>query len=367
VNDLSEEFIKMRDSYGRYLGVVLVVLIVCLGLTLGGCFPKQPVLSPTEQMTLWEKEGTVFRTGIMTTGGPLGAGRITFAVSPDGTRILFSPDKFEEEGFWLLDLKSGDLSKAPGEVGRHWSVPHWSRKGKQVLAVSTPYQNNINPRLEREIILLNSADWNYRKLAIPRGGNNCPTFSADGKFVFFIKGTIHKSLKSNRVRSLYDLYAYDLASEEERRLTHEEASGGINEGYDGGQEIFFSGKWLKRLIPMRSDSKDQANIYALNKRSLSLREVEVDQGDGFFDLILGGLDKSGNIYFKTSLKRPGGGNFIGTVYRCDAKGRYCARLTGEIYFFSNVKIAYETGEVFVDDRLGKEIVFRRLSQTFMEQ
>ena len=359
----------MRDRYGRYLGVVLVVLIVCLGLTLGGCYWKQQVLSLAEQMTLWEKEGTVFRTGIMTAGGPLGAGRISYTVSPDGTRILFSPGKPEEEGFWLMDLKSGDLSKVPGEVGCYWSVPHWSRKGKQVLAISTPYQNNINPQLEREIILLNSADWSYRKLAIPRGDNNSPSFSADGKFVFFIKGTMWKSpkSKSNRVWHLYDLYAYDLASEEERQLTHEEAFG-MGGGYDDDQEIFFSARSLKRLISMRSDSKDQINIYALNKRSLSLREVEVDQGDGFFDLILGGLDKGRNIYFTASMKQPPGRKFyITTVYRCNAKGRHCVRLTEEIYFFSNVKIAYETGEVFVDDRLGNEIVFRRLSQPFMEQ
>jgi len=359
----------------RYLWAVLVLLMACCGLAAGGCSTEnRPVLSVEEQMALWEKEGTVFRTGIMGSGGRFGVGMMSYAVSPDGTRILFSTNKLTDEGFWLLDLKSGHLSQVPGETGHSWSLPSWSRDGKQVVAVSSVLENDTLIRVwENELILLNSEDWSYRKLAVPLANYGGPSFSADGKFVFFLHGAMQKSRSSDRVRALYDLYAYDLASDQSRRLTHEEVPG-MESGYDDGQEIFFSAQWLKRLPsmnpnPVISDDK-QVGIYALNKASLSLRLLEFDQRDGFFNLLLGGKDKAENIYFSTTLKLPKEGGYarwIGTVYRCDANGQHCARLSHEIYFDGRVKIAYQTGDVFVDDRLGHEIVFRRLSQTFEVQ
>lgn len=346
---------------------LLVALLGCFGLT--GCLKAQPVpvLSPEEQTALWDKEGTVFRTGIMATGGRLGAGRISYAVSPDGTRILFSMVKPEEEGFWLLNLKNGHVSQIPGEAGHYWSVPRFSQDGKQVLAISTPYQNKSNPQWERKIILLHSTAWSYRKLAIPKGDNNSPSFSPDQKVVLFIKGTTQKNPTSDEAPALYDLYAYELTPRNVnvRRLTHEWARGGMNGGYDDGQEVFFSAKWLKRLPSRKPKEPDkhQIGIYALNKMSLSLRLLEIDQEDGFFDLLLGGVDKDGNLYFKASLEKLGGENSIRTAYRCDAKGQNCARLTQKIYPLGHVAVAHRTGEVFVDDRLGNEIVFRRLSPT----
>ncbi|MDR2001111.1 MAG: hypothetical protein LBP94_06245 [Zoogloeaceae bacterium] len=337
----------------------LFFLVVCLGLTGGGCSP-QPVLSAEEQMALWEKEGTVFRTGMKKVGSRR-AGSITYAVSPDGARILFSLN-----GFWLLDLKSGHISRVPGEAGRNWAMPSWSRDGKQVVAISIKIQKNQSSPWEDEIILLDSANWSYRKLAVPPAGNSSPSFSSDGKSVYFIRGIKRKIPNGNKVYASSNLYVYDLVSDRENQLTHEEIWGGMGYIYDDGREVFFSARWLKRLPSMRPNpyfrNEEQAGIYVLNKSTLSLRLFEIDQREGFFNLLLGGRDKTGNIYFSTSLERPGGGNFIFTVYRCDANGQHCVRLIHEFYPFGNVDIAYQTGEIFVDDRLGDEIVFRRLFQ-----
>jgi len=359
----------------RHVFTALVFLVACLGLMGSGC-STQPKLSPEEQMTLWESEGTVFRTGIKTkSSGHMREGEISYAVSPDGKRILFRTINPDEDGFWLLKLENGHLSRVPGETGRGWSMPSWSRDGKQVVAVSTKVQDNLYHFWEREIILLDSEDWSYRKLAIPLGGNYSPSFSANGKSVFFLKGI--KLEYSTGVYALYDLYSYDLASDKEIPLTKERAYG-MGSGYDDGQEIFFSGDGIKRLPSMHPNpvfrNQTQIGIYALNKANLSLRQVGIDQQDGFFDLILGGRDKAGNIYFTASSNLPTrSGNFRKSVHCCDSNGQNCIRLSHDIYFLGKVRIAYQTGEVFVDDRLGGdgfmggEIVFRRLFQPFESQ
>ena len=345
------------------LRAILLVPLAFLGLAAGVCYAEKPALSSPEQTGLREEEGTVFRTGITGAGRKWNAAFISYAVSPDGTRILFSAANRNDDGFLLLNLKSGQVSQVPGEKGRRWFMPQWSRDGKQVLAISGSFQDRPHRQYEQRIILLNSADWSYRKLAIPVGRYNAPSFSADGKLVFFIKGTVWQPPESNRIHGLYSLYAYDLASGKERQLINEEAYV-MTAGYDDGQELFFSALWTKQPPSLRPNSTKLLGIYALNKESSSLRLLEVDQGEELLDPHLEGLDKSGNIYFTANMK---GGNYIRTAYRCNAKGQNCARLTEEVYFFSNVEIAYQTGEVFVDDRLGNEIVFRRLSQSFVKQ
>lgn len=349
----------------RCLWAVLVFLVACLGLAGGGC-STTPALSVEEQMALWEEEGAVFRTGIMGSGGAFNVGDISYAVSPEGTRILFTTDSVN---IWLLELKSGHVSRVPVEAGRLWAPLMWSPDGKQVAAVSFVQEND---GWKRELILLNDEDWSDRKLTIPLVDFSGPSFSADGKFIFFVRG-----LKTSASRVLpggpYDLYAYDLASGQEKRLTYGDAYQ-MARGYDDGKEIFFSAEWLRWPPSMKPDSDfsdkklKQGGIYALNKKSLSLRLLEVDQRDGFFDLLLGGKDQAGNIYFTASLNRKGrDGGYTCTVYRCDTNGQHCVRLSREMYFNGNVKIASQTGDVFVDDRLGHEIVFRRLSQSFKEE
>ena len=132
---------------------------------------------------------------------------------------------------------------------------------------------------------------------------------------------------------------------------------------------------IQKFDPVFRRDDDQTGIYALNKATLSLRLLEVDQNEGFFGLILGGRDKVGNIYFKASAYRPEGVNlnYLNPVYRCDANGQHCIKLSHDIYLLGNVRIAYQTGDIFVDDRLGGknlmggEIVFRRLFQPFESQ
>ncbi|MCL2076253.1 MAG: hypothetical protein FWH15_07425, partial [Betaproteobacteria bacterium] len=86
-------------SNTRHILAMAALLVACLGLMGSGC-STQPVLSAEERMAVWESEGTVFRTGIKTrSSGHLRAGAITYAVSPDGKRILFSTNSLDEDGF----------------------------------------------------------------------------------------------------------------------------------------------------------------------------------------------------------------------------------------------------------------------------
>ncbi|MDR1350977.1 MAG: hypothetical protein LBJ59_09440 [Zoogloeaceae bacterium] len=289
-----------------------------------------------------EFEETVFITGMT---GKLNS----FSVSPDGTRILVGRKKFSD-GLQLLDLKNGQISKIPTEAGRTWGMPNWSPDGKQVVAISTAIRENKYQVGEQEIILIDPRDWRYHKLAATSGVNIFPFFSADGKTVYYFKGKKRENGKT--LASDYALYAYDLVENQETRLTPDNMHQ-VDKGYDNGAEIMFS------VHGFLGKPVFEEGLYVLNKTTLQLRPVDVDQSNGFFMIYFGDKDAAGNIYFKAAKNRPSGGNFLWFVYRCDAQGNSCI-MTRETTIRSWVQVASDTGEIFIDDVVGGEIVFRRL-------
>ncbi|MDR2261545.1 MAG: hypothetical protein LBE06_11600 [Azoarcus sp.] len=67
-----------------------------------------------------------FRTGMK--WAPWSESSSDFAVSPDGTRIIFGTGLITD-GLLLLDLKSGQKTRLPGEVNRSWGMDNWSHDG----------------------------------------------------------------------------------------------------------------------------------------------------------------------------------------------------------------------------------------------
>jgi dipeptidyl aminopeptidase/acylaminoacyl peptidase len=290
-----------------------------------------------------EFEETVIRTGVQ--GESNG-----YAVSPDGSRILFITRGTAYNSLRLLDVKSGRVSKIPEEAGRTWEMPAWSRDGKQVVAVSTALREGKYQVGEQEVILIDPRDWSHRKLAATPGVNIFPFFSADGRTVYYFKGK--KREKGKTPASRYDLYAYELATDRETRLTYE-VMHQVNQGYDDGNEVLFS------VHGFHSKKAYEGGLYALNKGTRQFRHFNVDQSSGFFQIRFGDKDTTGNIYFIAAKNRPNGGNYLWFVYRCDTQGNNCVAI-GETIIGSRVQVASGTGEVFINAVTEGEIIFRQL-------
>ncbi|MDR0716771.1 MAG: hypothetical protein LBF50_05060, partial [Azoarcus sp.] len=318
----------------------LFFLLICGGC-LGGCWAREnmTIKNTAQENVSMESVGTVFRTGMKWAPRPKSSSN--FAVSPDGTRIIFGTGVITD-GLLLLDLKSGQKTRLPGEENRFWEMGNWSHDGQQIVAVSTAIRDNRYQVGEQEIILIDPKDWRHRKLAATPGVNICPFFSADGKSVYYLKG--EKRKRGRTLATNYDLYVYDLASDRETRLTHEKMYI-AGDGYDDGSEVFFSAVGFERVRSIPSINAS-LSIYVLNKATLDVRLLDVDQSEGVFWLDFGGKDRTGNVYFKATKKNRGFYRWF--AYRCNAKGKDCAVLH-EMLGQSRVRIARQTGEIFIDE------------------
>jgi hypothetical protein len=232
-----------------------------------------------------------------------------------------------------------------------------------VLALSAPIHDDHGRRYcqieEVEVMLINPQDWSYRRLAATPGANTRPFFSADGKTVYYFKG--RKRERGATPASKFDLYAYELATDRETRLTFDEMYE-VGPSHDDGKEILFSVYGHRRIPSFIPNSKrEQRGLYALDKTSLQLRQFHIDQQEGFFNIQLRDKDITENVYILTLKRRPGGGNYLRVIYRCNAQGNHCVMLR-EIPAESGVHAAFQTGEVFINDAIGNEIVFRRLTE-----
>jgi hypothetical protein len=311
----------------------------------------------TQETKAIEGEAMIIKTGVK---GKVGSS-IDWDVSPDGKLILFNTNKLAD-GLLLLEVKTQKVSSIPGDPGRFWEMAAWSPDGSQVVAISTAIRNNRYQVGQQEVILIDPRTWRHRKLAATPGVNIFPFFSGDGKTVYYFKGEPRDSGATPASR--FDLYAYDLASDQETRLTYEEIYQ-VGQGHDDGKTIMFSAYGIRRMPsinPIWGRQQQQTGIYVFVKALRQIRHLAVDQGEGFFNLYFGGRDAKGNIYFKAAKQPPGGGRFIWFIYRCNPEGRACTMLI-PTSIDSEVSIAAKTDEIFVstvqDDG---EIVFRRFAQ-----
>lgn len=303
------------------------------------------------------REETIIRTGMKGKAGR----SIDWDVSPDGAKILFNTGHMAD-GLLLLDVQKQQVSKIPSESGRFWEMAAWSHDGTQVVAISTAIRDNRYQIGEQEVILTDPRTWKHRTLTVSKGVNIFPFFSADGRTIYYFKG--EKRDSGATPASRFDLYAYDLATDKETRLTHEQIYQ-VGRGHDDGQAIMFSAYGIQRMPSINPNSRrqqKQQGIYVFDKTSRQLRHFEVDQMDGFFNLYFGGKDAAQNIYFKAAKLPPGGGRYVWFIYRCNPEGRACTMLT-DSQIGSDVNVAAKTNDVFASAVQNDEIVFRRLAQT----
>lgn len=292
----------------------------------------------------------IYRTGLEAKKGRL-------AVSPDGRQLVFTTDRMTH-GLRLLDLRSGITTMIPEGVGRNFGLPAWSPDGKQLAVVSAAVRNNVYSRDGMEIELLEVGTWKRRSIAAGDGVKIFPFFSADGKRVYYFKGERRESGRTPAGR--YDLYAVDLVSGQETRLTYEEMYE-VGKGDETQVAVLFHATPSYKKSIKDAQGKEGRNalfIYELSSGLLSL--LPVDQSSGIFDFHDPLRDSAGNLYFISAKANPGGGYYLWFLVRTNREGKQAEILT-ELPISMCFGIAKNTGEIYVMDRKGEELIIRRLS------
>ncbi|UCV26983.1 TolB family protein [Ferribacterium limneticum] len=292
----------------------------------------------------------IYRTGLEAKKGRL-------AVSPDGQQLVFTTDRMTH-GLRLLDLRSGVTAMIPEGVGRNFGFPAWSPDGKQLAVVSAEVRNNVYSLDGMEIELLEVGSWQRRSIAAGDGVKFSPFFSADGKRVFYFKGAKRESGKTPASR--YDLYAVDLASGQETRLTHEEFYQAAKGDETQATVLFHATPNFSKHIKdaQGKESRNALFMYELATGRMSL--LAIDQSSSIFDFSNPLRDSLGNLYFVSAKANPGGGNYLWYLVRTNREGKQAEILT-ELPISMRFSIAKNTGEIYVMDKKGEELIIRRLS------
>lgn len=292
----------------------------------------------------------VYRTGLEASKG-------WFSVAPNGQQLVFQTNKLTH-GLRLLDLGSGQITVLPEDEGRTFGFPDWSPDGKWIAVVSAVVKEGLYQIDGMEIVLLEVGSWQRRRIAVDESFKSSPFFSADGKTVYYFKGKIRASGKTPASR--YDLYAVDLAGGMETRLTHEEFYQAAK-GDDSKSSVLFNAtpNFNKTIKDAFGQSARNA-LFFYEKVEAKVSIIPIDQTSGIFDFYGPQRDKMGNFYFVAAKNRPGGGHYLWYLIRTNAEGKQ-ADVLAELPISMKFDIARNTGKIYVTDKEGKELIFRRLA------
>ena len=296
-----------------------------------------------------QQQELVFRTGLY-------AKKAWFSVSPDGKLIVFSTDKISQ-GTRLLDLTSGKISVLLSEPSQTFGFPAWSPDGRHIVLQSAEMRGGKYDLDRMEIVLFDSSTGQQQSISVGEGIKFSPFFSADGKIVYYFKGQKRESGKTPGSR--YDLYAIELASRKEARLTHEEFYQAAK-GDDSKSSVLFNAtpNFAKSIKDeFRQPSRNALFLYEKDTAKVSI--VPIDQSSGIFDFYSPQRDKTGSFYFVAAKNRPGGGNYLWFLIRTNSEGKR-AEVLAELPISMKFDIAQKTGEIFVTDIADEELIFRQL-------
>lgn len=108
------------------------------------------------------------------------------AWSPDGTRVAFQSDRGGSMGLYVLDLGSGDVAplvEGPGE----FQFPAWSPDGTQIAFTHVHLTRTAVQGIEdgHSVFVMPAAGGEARRLTGGPHRDFTPTFSRDGRFIYF--------------------------------------------------------------------------------------------------------------------------------------------------------------------------------------
>ena len=324
------------------INVMLAPLMLLLGCSV------LPLGVAAEGIGTMEIEEKILHTGLNGKGGE-------FAISPDGKHLLFTTGSLSH-GLRILDPQSGRTGFIPMEVGRMWGMPSWAPDGTQVVAISTAVRDNHIMVGEMQVILIDPKTWKHRSISSGEGVKIFPFFSADKSLVYFFKGV--KRTSGSTPASRFDLYVIDVTTGKEEQLTHEQFYQ-ITRGDDDGKSVLFMGIPGAKNVKDAFSAKTRNTILRYGKTDKRLIPVDIDLSTGLSNIRSPIRDKVGNLYFVAAKLPPGSGRYQWFVFRANDANKPPILLT-ELPIGLGFDLARQTGEIYVMDKQGDEIIFRRL-------
>lgn len=252
----------------------------------------------------------VYRTGLEASKG-------RFSLAPNGQQLVFETNQLAH-GLRMLDLGSGKITVLPEESGRTFGFLDWSPDGKWIAVVSAVVKEGHYQLDAMEIVLLEVGSWQRRRIAVDESVKFFPFFSADGKTVYYFKGKIRTSGKTPASR--YDLYAIDLASGMETRLTHEEFYQAAKGDETNNAVLFSATPNFDKRFKDAQGKESRSALFSLDKTTGRLSHLPIDQRSGVFNFSNPLRDLAGNMYFIAAKASPSGGNYLWFLVRANADG-----------------------------------------------
>ncbi|OIQ89209.1 protein TolB [mine drainage metagenome] len=301
-------------------------------------------------------ENNVFRTGLFNVKSG------TVAVTPDGRALVFTTSHMPD-GFRHLDLQTGQIRIINQNSRRFWHNPRWSHDGRQLVVVSA----GIDPRglyqlNDTQIAVINPQTWESRNLTHGHGVRSFPFFSNDGQKVYYFHAQLRE--RGRTPANKFDLYAIDLKTGNQERLTDEEFYMAMPGDVNRQGDVIFSAYVPSKHIPA-SNKKDS---WGLDSHDLALKFNPITRGISQFSILSDGraeyqfygfrLDAAGNMYSRAPIanKSP----FIYAIWKMNSLGGNIKQLN-RININYNFDVAWHTGDVLMMDRTSEgELIFRKL-------
>ena len=101
--------------------------------------------------------------------------------SPDGNRIAFQSTRSGSDEIWVSDSDGSDAVQLTSFGIRYTTTPHWSPDGK-LIAFDSP------AGCEANLYTVDPHGSVPTKLDVDIRGNNLPSWSHDGKWIYFVNG-----------------------------------------------------------------------------------------------------------------------------------------------------------------------------------
>ncbi|MGC1905951.1 MAG: winged helix-turn-helix domain-containing protein [Candidatus Acidiferrum sp.] len=105
--------------------------------------------------------------------------------SPDGTHILFVSDRTGAQELWMSDAAGSNVVQLT-HVGQSSGSPDWSPDGKKIAFDSRTPMKDGSPHAD--VYIFDLAERVPRKLNVGTGEASIPTWSHDGRWIYFIAG-----------------------------------------------------------------------------------------------------------------------------------------------------------------------------------
>jgi Tol biopolymer transport system component len=212
-------------------------------------------------------------------------GQIAPNISPDGSKIAFVSDRSGSAEVWICDADGSNAVQVTSYGIQETGMPRWSPDGKLIA-----FDSRIGG--EANIYVVDPNVGGARKLSIDIHGNNLPSWSHDGRWIYFVNGEDARDPKIWKVSSVGGRAAriaeteatYPLESPDgkyvyfahNRKLWRVKTDGSAAQELEGMPEVHSTGDtWVptRSGIYFMSDTKHQTEVDFFDLNSQKVRKV----------------------------------------------------------------------------------------------